>query len=148
MSPPERGGPLLRKLLVLERAQTALGIALLVAIALRAVVAARDDAPWSALVIAGVGSLLVFTLVFRVRLGRESLRRDVRALELPHEVIARRRPRTTPRLPRVSRSRLLRPIRIAVTRLRRAVASRRRRWLRLQARSRLAHAREHGLGRR
>ena len=150
--PNEQRGPLLRRLAALEWLQTALGIALLGAIGLRAFFTAEEDAIGSALVIAGMSGMLLFTLVLRVQLGRESLRRDVRVLELRRDLELSRAPertRTAVGLRRMYRSRFLRPLRAAVTRMRRAEARRRRRLgSRLPPKARHAHVREHGLGRR
>lgn len=70
-----------RKLLALESVQIALGIGILVLVALRAIVTIEDDAVASALTIGGMFVMVLVVVALRVRLGRETLRREVKALE-------------------------------------------------------------------
>ncbi|RYG83436.1 hypothetical protein EON77_06945 [bacterium] len=61
--------------------QIALGIGILVLVALRAIVTIEDDAVASALTIGGMFVMVLVVVALRVRLGRETLRREVKALE-------------------------------------------------------------------
>ncbi len=70
-----------RKLLALESVQIALGIGILALVALRAIVTIEDDAVASALTIGGMFVMVLVVVALRVRLGRETLRREVKALE-------------------------------------------------------------------
>ncbi len=70
-----------RKLLALESVQIALGIGILVLVALRAIVTIEDDAVASALTIGGMFVMVLVVVALRVRFGRETLRREVKALE-------------------------------------------------------------------
>jgi len=67
--------------LALESVQVALGIGILVLVALRAIVTIEDDAVASALTIGGMFVMVLVVVALRVRLGRETLRREVKALE-------------------------------------------------------------------
>lgn len=141
----------LRKLVALEWVQTALGVGLLLAIAARAVVNSKEDAVGSALVILGMFAMILVTLVLRVRLGHESLRRDVETLELDCDLESRPKPDAASFDLRgsVYRARFSPPIRAAVTRLRRTDGKRRRhRSSRLRESARHLLVREHCLRRR
>ena len=141
----------LRRLVVLERLQTALGIGLLLAIAARAVATAEDDAVGSALVIVGMLAMIVVTVALRARLGHASLRRDVQALELRRDLESRPEPDAASFDLQGSayRGRFFPPIRAAVARLRRTDRKRRKlRGSRMRDSVRHLHAREHCLRRR
>lgn len=79
----------LRMLVALEWIQTALGIALLAAVLVRSVIVAEDNAEAIALTIAGLLAMVLFTLALRIRMGHESLRRDVQELEIRSRLEAR-----------------------------------------------------------
>lgn len=79
----------LRKLVALEWIQTALGIGLLAAVLVRAVIVTEDSAVAVVLTIVGLLAMLLFTLALRIRMGHESLRRDVQELEIRNELQAR-----------------------------------------------------------
>jgi hypothetical protein len=76
----------LRKLVALEWTQTALGIGLLAAVAVRAVVMADDDSVAAVLTIVGMLAMVFLTLALRIRMGHESLRRDLQEIEIRHEL--------------------------------------------------------------
>ncbi len=141
----------LKKLVALERVQIALGIGLLLAIAARAVIAAEDDAVGSALAIVGMLAMIFVTLGLRVRLGQDSLRRDVQTLEVRRDLEPQPGPDAATFGLQGSpyRSGFFPPIRAAVARLGRPDRQRRsRRNSRLRESARHLHAREHCLRRR
>jgi hypothetical protein len=79
----------LRRLVALEWTQTAVGVGLLVAVVARAVFIAEDDRVAAVITIVGILSMLFLTMAFRIRMGHESLRRDIEGIEIRHELANR-----------------------------------------------------------
>lgn len=133
-----------RKLAALEWVQTTLGIGLLVAVVGRAFVTAEEDAVAAAITIVGLLVMVIFTLALRVHVGRESLRRDVEALERDldqeGESLDLRTSAYRGRLPLAHRA-------VMMARPEPPAGRRRRRRMRLRDKARHAHVREHGLRR-
>lgn len=134
-----------RKLAALEWVQTTLGIGILVAVVVRAFVTAEEDAVAAVITIAGLFVMVVFTLALRLHLGRESLRRDVEALERNLDDPASRE--ALDLHASAYRGRLLPALRAVMTRPE-PPARRRRRRMRLRDKARHVHVREHGVRRR
>jgi hypothetical protein len=71
----------LRRLVVLELVQTTLGVGALLGVLLRGVVLGDDRRAALTMVVLGLFAVALLVLAFRVRMGAELLRRDLRSLE-------------------------------------------------------------------